>query len=187
MLRHSVGRSAAMVFAVCALTVAGCASSSTVAASQVESQIDEKVSAQVGEKPKSVRCPDDLDAKVGATLRCTLVDPRDFEYGVTVTATSVEGKNVNFDIKVDEQAVPGTGQLAVAKADVEEQAATELAAQVGRRPAAITCPSDLPARVGATLRCTLHDDGTTFGLTVTVTAVAGTDVKFDVKVDSQPS
>jgi predicted thioesterase len=45
----------------------------------------------------------------------------------------------------------------------------------------------VPAKVGATQRCTLTAlDGTTIGVTATVTAVNGDDVSFDFKVDDEP-
>jgi len=51
-----------------------------------------------------VSCPDDLEAEVGATTRCTLsVGDDGDEYGVTVTVTSVKGDTANFDVEVDEE------------------------------------------------------------------------------------
>jgi hypothetical protein len=50
----------------------------------------------------------------------------------------------------------------------------------------ITCPDDLKRDVGATTRCELTDQGTTYGVTVTVSSVDGGDVKYDFKVDDQP-
>ena len=43
---------------------------------------------------------------------------------------------------------------------------------------------DLPAEVGATLRCTLDEGTSTTGVTATVTQVTGSDVEFNIKVDS---
>ena len=40
--------------------------------------------------------------------------------------------------------------------------------------------------VGATQRCTLKAGADTYGVTVTVTSVQGTDVKFDIQVDQTP-
>ena len=58
-------------------------------------------------------------------------------------------------------------------------------AQVDR----VTCP-ELPARLGATRRCTLVSDFGVFGVfgvTVAVSRVRGTDVDFDITVDQRPS
>lgn len=72
---------------------------------------------------------------------------------------------------------------AIAEAEVEEKAEDALEAQIGSRPE-IDCPGDLDAEVGATMRCTLTAaDGTTAGVTVTVTSVDGSDAQFDVVVD----
>ncbi|MFI9511331.1 DUF4333 domain-containing protein [Nocardia sp. NPDC052566] len=183
---------ATTVLAAIALAAAGCGSESApttapVSKQQVETQITEKLAAKLGASPQAVHCPGDLDGKVGATLRCDLTDHTGIEYGVTVTTTAVDGKDVNFEIKVDD--LPKAGSLiVVTKADVQEQVATELGGQVGKRPKSVTCPQDLAAKVGTTMRCTLRDDtDATYGLTVTVTSVEGSNVNFDVKVDSQPS
>ena len=50
----------------------------------------------------------------------------------------------------------------------------------------VSCP-DLPADVGATQRCSLRAGGDTYGVTVTVTSVQGSDVKFDIAVDPAPT
>jgi hypothetical protein len=70
---------------------------------------------------------------------------------------------------------------------VAERAEDALAEQIGTRPA-VTCTDDLPAEVGAEIRCTLTagDDPTRYGVTLTVTAVEDDDVRFDVEVDDEP-
>lgn len=55
--------------------------------------------ATAGKPVDRVSCPD-LEARVGASQRCTLVS-RGVTYGVTVTVTSVQGADVRFDIQVD--------------------------------------------------------------------------------------
>ncbi|WP_203217407.1 DUF4333 domain-containing protein [Nocardia arthritidis] len=182
---------ALMILTVAGAAGCGASSDSSVSKSDVQSQVSDKLAAQVGEKPKSVTCPGDLAAKVGTVMRCDLVDNQGYGYGVTVTVTSVEGKDVKFDIKVDDHAKPGTGPAggaAVSKPDLESEVRAQLAAEVGQAPKAVSCPGDLPAQVGTQMRCQLQDEaGRVYGLTVTVTAVQGTDVKFDIKVDDQPS
>ncbi len=74
----------------------------TVDKSQVVSQISDQLNQQVGHKPDSVTCPDNLKGTVGATLRCELTDAGQ-TYGVTVTVASVDGGDVNFNFKVDDQ------------------------------------------------------------------------------------
>ena len=59
---------------------------------------------ELGFRP-DVRCPDDLQADVGAETRCTAtVDGQ--TYGATVTVTSVDGDAATFDVRVDRRS-PG--------------------------------------------------------------------------------
>ena len=83
-------------------------------------------------------------------------------------------------------AVAACGTGAVARSDVEKNVSDQLTATVGQKPKSITCPGDLDAKVGTTMRCSLTaDDDTSLGLVVTVTSVQGGDVKFDLAVDRQ--
>ena len=75
----------------------------------------------------------------------------------------------------------------VKKADVEKQIADQLAANVGQRPTSVTCPDNLKAKVGTTMRCTLDSSGTKYGLTVTVTSIKDNTVNFNIKVDEKPA
>jgi hypothetical protein len=74
----------------------------------------------------------------------------------------------------------------VSKADVEQEAAAQLAAAVGVAPDSLTCPGDLAAEVGTEMRCELTAGDATYGLTITVTAVDGESAEFDVVVDDAP-
>jgi hypothetical protein len=73
----------------------------TVDKNQVASVISDKLTQQVGKKPDSVTCPDNLKGVEGAALRCELADGGQ-KYGVSVTVTSVDAGDVNFDFKVDD-------------------------------------------------------------------------------------
>jgi hypothetical protein len=71
---------------------------------------------------------------------------------------------------------------------VADVTAEKLAAQTGQPKPDVSCPEDLVGEVGTTTRCTLTaTDGTTLGVTVTVTSVEGSQVNFDIKVDDKPS
>lgn len=74
----------------------------TVNKDDVAREISDQLEQQVGHKPETVTCPDNLKGVEGATLRCTLTDAGE-TYGVNVTVTSVEGGDVNFNFKVDDQ------------------------------------------------------------------------------------
>ncbi len=69
--------------------------------------------------------------------------------------------------------------------DLEGEVSSQLEALVGQAPDSVSCPDELPAEVGAEVRCTLTSDETTFGLTVTVTSVDGDVVIFDIVVDDE--
>jgi hypothetical protein len=161
-----------MALTGCSVSVGG-STEKSVASTDVADQISSKVNEKAGHKPDSVTCPGDLKAEVGATLDCQMTDDGQ-NYGVNVTVTSVDGAKVNFDI------VETVDKDAVAKS-----IADQLESQFGRRPD-VTCPENLRGDQGATLRCTLSDQGTTYGVTVTVTSVQGGDVKYDFKVDDKP-
>ncbi|MGP3918823.1 DUF4333 domain-containing protein [Nonomuraea sp. 10N515B] len=78
------------------------------------------------------------------------------------------------------------GSTSVERPTVEQQVADQLAAKVGQRPKAVECPGDLKGEQGTTMRCQLEaNDGTKLGLTVTVTSVEGSNVKFNIKVDNK--
>jgi hypothetical protein len=78
------------------------------------------------------------------------------------------------------------GPNQVDRVDVAQRISTQLQTQVGRPPDAAACPTNLDAKVGASLFCTLTDQGVSYDATVTVTNVDGGDVAFDLKVASEP-
>lgn len=81
-----------------------------------------------------------------------------------------------------------TGDKRVAKSQVEKLASARLAAKTGETPKTLTCPGDLKAKVGTTMRCSLTDKADrTFGFSVTVTSVKDNVVNFDIKVDDKPT
>ncbi|MEE2043012.1 DUF4333 domain-containing protein [Nocardiopsis tropica] len=78
------------------------------------------------------------------------------------------------------------GPGAVGAEEVAQRSSEMLAEQVGHAPEDFSCSQDLPAEVGAEIRCNLVDGGTNYGVTVTTTAVEGTDVQWDIQVDDAP-
>jgi predicted thioesterase len=234
---------AALLAGACSFTFG---SSHTVSKSDVEGQISSKFLDSGGGKPSSVTCPNDLDAKVGAKITCSM-KVKDQPYLVDVTVTTVNGNDVKFDMqekigkdqvqqlitakmsdssgnKPDSVTCPGdlTGRVGaevncqmkikgtsynvnatvssvngneitpdivetVDKNQVANTISQKLTEQVGRKPDSVTCPDNLKGAEGATLRCQLTDGSQTFGVNVTVTAVQGADVNFNIQVDDQPS
>lgn len=202
MRRTAVSRKAVGVVAgtMAVLFAAGCSvsvGSKAVKKDDVAAQASEALTKQTGKKPDDVSCQDDLKAEVGATVRCELASGGT-KYGVTATAKSVDDGKVRMDVKVDD--APAGGQSStrpdpassagssggVDKAEVARQGKAALAAQAGRQPDAFSCPEDLPARVGATIRCQLAADGKQYGVTVTAASVNGGKVTMDFKVDETP-
>jgi hypothetical protein len=92
------------VLPVAVLGLAGCGAGS-VPADDVASAAAQALQEQVGaDVTPDISCPDDLEAEVGASTRCTLTaEGLDGEYGVTVTVNSVDGDKANFDVEVDDQ------------------------------------------------------------------------------------
>jgi hypothetical protein len=77
---------------------------------------------------------------------------------------------------------PGT----IDRADVEKSAQDELTKTVGQQAPEATCPEDLKAEVGATVRCHMDfPDDTRLGITVKVTSVDGDDAKFSITADDK--
>ena len=74
----------------------------------------------------------------------------------------------------------------VSEGEVEDRVKEGLAAEVGTAPESVECDDDLPAEVGASIRCVLTaPNGDRVGLTVTTTEVDGDDVRFEFVVDDQ--
>jgi hypothetical protein len=149
-------------------------SSHAVSKSDVANQITSKLTDAERNKPDSVTCPNDLPAKVGAQLNCT-IKVKNQTFNVNVTVTSVNGNDVKFDMVET-----------VDKDQVASILSHKLTQQVGRKPDSVTCPDNLKGVQGATLRCELTDSGHKYGIAVTVTNVDAGDVSFDYKVDDKP-
>jgi len=150
-------------------------SSTTVPKNDVASQITAKMTDASGNKPQSATCPNDLPKKVGAQLNCTMQFKDGNPVGVNVTVTSINGDTTNFDMAVliDQKQITNY--------------VNDRLTQWGHNPDSVSCPEDLKGVVGTTLRCTFTESGQTYGVNLKVTSVNGTDVKFDINVEDQPS
>lgn len=67
---------------------------------EVARAISDQLLEQVGQRPDSVTCPENLKGFEGSTLRCQLVDGSK-RYGITVTVT--DPQDISFRFKVDDQ------------------------------------------------------------------------------------
>jgi Domain of unknown function (DUF4333) len=165
------GAAAGLVAGASACSCSIGTSSHTVSKNDVAQQITSKLTDAAGNKPDSVTCPSDLEAKVGAQLNCTM-KVKNQTFNVNVTVTSVNGSDVKFDMVET-----------VDKNQVASVISDKLTQQVGKKPDSVTCPDNLKGVEGATLRCQLSDNGEKYGISVTVTNVDAGDVNFDFKVD----
>lgn len=167
--------------------------------------VEEQIKGQLG--TDTADCPDDLQGDVGRSIVCT-ASKGGTPFDVKVTVTSVEGDTINFDIErlaagptlapaapasdTAPASAPGTGadvasgdpSATVDGKNVAQSVFDQLASN-GKQVNQVSCP-DLAARVGASQRCSLMSGTETYGVTVTVTSVQGTDVKFDIQVDQTP-
>jgi hypothetical protein len=82
----------------------GCSSTPTVSSDDAERQITDVLEGETGQRPDEVRCPEDLEAEIGAAMRCELSDG-DATYGVTIAITDVTDGVATFDIEVDPEPV----------------------------------------------------------------------------------
>ena len=80
----------------------------------------------------------------------------------------------------------GTPQLS--QAQVESEAANQLAAQVHQPVPTVVCPGPLDAKVGTTMSCTLTAQGATvsYPVQIVVNRVAGGQVYFTSQVGTNP-
>ena len=69
---------------------------------------------------------------------------------------------------------------AVSKSDVASQITSKMTDAAGNKPDTVSCPTDLPAKVGAQLNCEMKVKDQTFNVNVTVTSVDGDNVNYDM-------
>ena len=163
--------------------------------------VEEQVKSQLG--TDGADCPSDLKGEVGQSIVCRATKGDAPPFDVKVTVTSVEGDTINFDIErvatgpTTAPAAPAgpasdtgadvapSGPAATVDGKNVAQSVFDQLVSNGKQVNQVSCP-DLVAQVGASQRCSLMSGTETYGVTVTVTSVAGTDVKFDIQVDQTP-
>jgi len=101
--------SVAISCVVAALALAACEASveiggDTISADDIESEASSALAAKVGQTPKSIDCPDDLDAKEGESEQCTLTAKDGTTYEMTATIESVsDDGTAHFDFQVGQK------------------------------------------------------------------------------------
>jgi hypothetical protein len=107
--------------------------------------------------------------------------------GMARTTSLVAGLAVAVAVLGGCSGSASVGGLSVDKDRLASLAKQKLEEAAGQEAQGVVCDGDVPAKVGETQRCTLTaTDGTTIGVTATVTAVNGDDVSFDFKADDEP-
>ena len=115
-------------------------------------------------------CPD-LPAEVGRSVRCTFTvggQPVD----AVATVSAVDGGTVTYEVHTEARPV--------AK-EVLESAVARTLAQAGAPVGTAACAGDLPARVGATVTCTLTGADGAGDWTVRTTSVDGGKIDYSIE------
>lgn len=97
------GLLAAGVFAL--LVASGCSvdiQKQKIDHDEVAQKASENIGKEVGRKPDSVTCPDNLPFKKDATVRCTLRTDG-VSYGLTAKVTDTDGNDARLSFQVDKQ------------------------------------------------------------------------------------
>ena len=82
----------------------------------------------------------------------------------------------------------GSSEPKMSADKLADTVAEKLASTMNQPKPDVTCPEDLAGKTGTTTRCTLTaDDGSTLGVSVTVTSVDGDRIDFDIKADETAS
>lgn len=98
-----------LIVGVALVGLSGCSASvslggSTLDTEEVEAEVADQLEGQVGQRPASVDCPEDMSGEQGEVHRCTLSADDGSTIGVTLTMTDDEG---GFDIEVDSEVQGG--------------------------------------------------------------------------------
>jgi hypothetical protein len=101
-------RTLAVTAALTALAASGCSASASVGRTPyldratVEGKSAQMLTAEAGQVPDAVDCPEDLQGRVGVTMRCALTAEGQ-EYGLTVEVTQVQDRQIFFHLQVDDE------------------------------------------------------------------------------------
>ena len=87
----------ALPLALLAVVVAGCGGENTLRPDGAEKSVVDLVSRETGSRPTDVKCPSDVEAKVGATFECSFTGPEG-PYTAFMEVTKVDGEKVIFQI-----------------------------------------------------------------------------------------
>ncbi|MDH6549002.1 DUF4333 domain-containing protein [Streptomyces sp. SAI-041] len=101
-----------------------------------------------------------------------------------ITAAAISALLVGCSTSVD----AGKSEPKMSGEKVATLVSEKLASTTGQPKPDISCPEDLVGKVGTSTRCKLTaGDGSTLGVTVTVTSVDGDRINFDFEADATAS
>ncbi|WP_447644621.1 DUF4333 domain-containing protein [Nocardioides zeae] len=75
----------------------------TVDQNDLEDQVKASLTESVGQAPKDIDCPDELEAEEGATTTCVLTADDDSTIDVEVEVSGVDDDRVDLDIQVADE------------------------------------------------------------------------------------
>jgi hypothetical protein len=112
----------------------------------------------------------------------TMVGPRTTAWSLTTLTAGV------LLVGCSVSAGTGASEPKLSSDKLADTVARKLADTTGQPKPDVTCPEDLTGKVGTTTRCTLTaSDGSTLGVTVTVSSVEGDRINFDIQADETAS
>lgn len=164
-----MGRAVGACAAAALLTagLAGCAEHvpKDDVAKTIKTELDRK-GPGIGE----VTCPQDLDANIGATIRCSFTDgeqPAD----AIATVSAIEGDTAKYAITIEARPIPK---------NLLETSVMKILTDNGYDATAATCDGELPAVVDKAQTCTVTSQGRPVATKATVTKVEGTTINLRV-------
>ncbi len=164
--RAGRGVGALLAAAAVAIGVAGCAGAVAQAdvATTIKAKLDER-----GLPAGAVRCPDDLKAEVGRSVRCEFeVDGQPVD--AIATVTTVKDSVADYDIT--------TAARPVAEALLDRKLSDQVGRQLGVTVDSARCSGDLPPEIDKSVICMLTGGSRAYRLRVTVTSVEGGLINF---------
>jgi hypothetical protein len=124
-----------------------------------------------GVQADDLRCPNDLRAEVGASVRCTFTvggQPVD----AVAKILAVDAGTVTYDVHTEARPV---------MKDVLERSVAQMLQQAGVPAGTASCVDDLPPQVGATVGCTLSGPEGDSRWTVRTTSVDGGKIDYSIE------
>lgn len=165
-------RPAIVAIGVASAGLAGCGSS-TIDTSEVEDTIVAEFAKQ--RIPLTDTSCEEVEAEVGADVRCTALNPQHTKLFIEGKVTAIEDGRGRFEVKAVRGEADGDA--------VAAQARRVLEARVGQRAEAMTCPDTVDVPTTQPVRCTLTvPGGTRYGVSVTFDANG----EMSAQVDDKP-